>query len=143
MNRNDLHAYLDGELEASERARIERELESDESLRAELESLRAVQNALDELPAVEASADFTDRVMSASRRRPRGLLLRIGIPLAAAALLLLGVFIGRAPQPATESSELFSDVEHLQYIWEADEETFGSLALDELEERILEELERT
>ena len=77
MNRNDLHAYLDGELEASERARIERELESDESLRAELESLRAVQNALDELPAVEASADFTDRVTSAEEAGQKSILLLI------------------------------------------------------------------
>jgi len=143
MNTETLHAYLDGELDAAERARVERALETDASLRAELRALRSVHAALGALPAIGASAAFTDRVVDAARPRRRGLLVRIGIPLAAAALLLLGVFVGRATSPISEAQELFSDVEHLQYVWEVDEETFGSLALDDLEERILEELERT
>ena len=143
MNTEDLHAYLDGELDAAERVRIELALESDPTLRAELASLRAVQSALDAWPGIEASDGFTDRVVSASRHRPRGLLVRIGIPVAAAALLLLGVFLGRATSPVSDSQELFSDGEHLQYVWEADEETFGSLSLDDLEDVILEELDRT
>ena len=143
MNTETLHAYLDGELDAAERSRVERALETDASLRAELKALRAVHAALGALPEIEASTDFTDRVVEAARPRRRGLLVRIGIPLAAAALLLLGVFVGRATSPVLETQRLFSDVEHLQYVWEADEETFGSLALDDLEERILEELERT
>ena len=38
--------------------------------------------------------------------------------------------------------EDFSIEEHLGYVWEADTETFGSLRLEDLEDRILAELER-
>lgn len=140
MNREQLHAYFDGELEPSEAARLEEALRSDPALAGELERLRALDGALGDLPGHEAPAEFTARVLAAARRRRRGLLVRLAVPLAAAAALALAVFLPRPDHPAAPE-ELFTTQDHLDYVWEVDAETYGSFALSELEDAILAELE--
>jgi len=64
----------------------------------------------------------------------------VGIALTAAAALLLGLTLWRVPGPTPAPSggpELFPEA---NYVWEEDEETFGSLAVVDLQDRILEEL---
>ena len=62
MNPRDLEllsAYLDGQLNPSDSARLESRLASDESLRAAFDNLRATRNLLRQLPARRAPRNFT------------------------------------------------------------------------------------
>ena len=140
MNRELLYAYLDGELTAEEAARLEARLAADPALAAELATLRGFDTALETLPGHEAPDDFTTRVLAAARPR-RGLMVRLGLPLAAAAAaaLALAVFLP-GDEPPVVSSDPFSTEEYIDYVWEADAETYGSLSLNALEGQILEEL---
>jgi anti-sigma factor RsiW len=140
MNREQIHAFFDGELGPGEVARLEEALRSDPALAAELEQLRALDGALESLPGHEVPADFTARVLAAVRQRRRGLWMRLGAPLAAAAALALAVFLPRFDRSGAPE-ELFTTEEHLDYVWETDAGTFGSFALSELEDAILAELE--
>ena len=140
MNTELLYAYLDGELNPEEAARLEARLAADPALAAELAALRQIDAALDALPGHEVTDDFTERVVAVARPR-RGILLRLGLPLAAAAALALAVFLPPADEPAPlADAPTFTTEEHLDYVWEADGETFGSLSLNELEGQILKEL---
>lgn len=139
MNLEELYAYLDGELAPEEEARVRRALQDDPSAAALLERLQAADRALDELPGLEASPGFTARVLAAARHRARGRLVRLLAPVAAAAALLLAVLGTGGGETAPE--EIFSTQEHLEYVWETDAETFGSLAFTELDDAILAELE--
>lgn len=141
MNKELLYAYLDGELNPEEAARLEARLAADAALSEELAALRQVDATLDALPGHEVSDDFTERVAAAARPR-RGILLRLGLPLAAAAALALAVFLPRTDRPSPPAEPpTFTTEEHLDYVWEADGETFGSLSLNELEGQILVELD--
>ena len=140
MNIEELHAYLDGELSPEDAARVEAAAESDAALAAELAALRDVDRALDGLPGLDAPADFTDRVVRAVKRRRRGLLLRIALPAAAAAALVLAVILP-GKDIGNGDNAIFTTEEHMEYVWEADSSTFGSGALSELEEAIVAELE--
>jgi len=138
MKRELLYAYLDGELPAEEAAELKARLAADPALAAELATLRGVDTALDMLPGHEAPEDFTERVLAATRRR-HGLLLRLALPLATAAAVALAVFLPRS-EPKAASSDPFSTEEYIDYVWEADAETYGSLSLNELEGQILKDL---
>ncbi|HEY9151358.1 MAG TPA: hypothetical protein VIN60_00615 [Anaerolineales bacterium] len=62
MNPRDLEllsAYLDGQLNPSDSARLKSRLASDESLRAVLDNLRATRNLLRQLPSRRAPRNFT------------------------------------------------------------------------------------
>ncbi|MHC4932930.1 MAG: anti-sigma factor family protein [Planctomycetota bacterium] len=133
MNREHLYAYLDGELPPGDRARFEQKLAADASLAAELERVRFADRALDTLPGHDAPADFTRRVLLAARR---------GVPLAAAAAILVAVLFSQSSTPG-ERHDVFSTQDHLDYVWEVDAETYGSMTLEDLEDQILEELELT
>lgn len=136
MSDENLHEYLDGRLPAEEKARFEREIAADPRLSLRLRELRELDAALGTLEGHSAPPDFTARVVRAARRRRRGVLLRIAIPLAAAAGVMIAVLLLRpsAPPPAQETAA---------YIWESDVETYGSLALTDLEDEILKEIEGT
>ncbi len=58
-----LTAYLDNELNASERAALERRLVDDEALRLELRELRRTWDLLDAWPEITVSRDFTTTTM--------------------------------------------------------------------------------
>jgi len=136
MSDERLHAYFDGQLPPEEKARFERELAADPRLAEGLRGLRELDAALGMLPGHAAPADFTARVVRAARRRRAGAVLRLFVPLAAAAAVAVAVFLplpASHPPPAQEAA----------YIWESDIETYGSLALTDLEDEILEEIEGT
>lgn len=64
-----ISAYLDGEVTADERAKVERLLAADPRSRQLLEELRALRGSLASLPRHALEADFSDRVMEAAERR--------------------------------------------------------------------------
>lgn len=60
LDREQLGAYLDGELDAESTLALERRLENETSLRAELEQLSALDGVLDRLPASTVGPAFTE-----------------------------------------------------------------------------------
>ncbi len=66
-----LSAYLDGELSAGERARLEARLATDPALRAELEALRRTVALVRDLPTVPVPRNFILPRTMAARARPR------------------------------------------------------------------------
>lgn len=138
MSDERIHAYFDGQLPPEEKARFERELAADPALREQLAHLRELDAALGTLPGHAAPGDFTARVVRAAHRRPAGAILRLLVPLAAAASIAMAVLLlwpSAQPKPPAQ--------EAAAYIWESDVETYGSLALTDLEDEILKEIEGT
>ncbi|NBB96144.1 MAG: hypothetical protein GVY16_10460 [Planctomycetes bacterium] len=77
MNGNDtireqLSAYLDGELTADEAARVERAVAEDESLAEELQQLRATRDLLKGLARASAPEGFAERIAAQAGQRQRG-----------------------------------------------------------------------
>ncbi|MFW5967213.1 MAG: anti-sigma factor family protein [Persicimonas sp.] len=64
-------AYLEGDLEGERRAKLERELESDDELREEFELFSHVTSAAQSIPIEFAPDDFVDRVERRIRTRSR------------------------------------------------------------------------
>ncbi|MBN2216280.1 MAG: zf-HC2 domain-containing protein, partial [Pirellulales bacterium] len=64
-----LSAYLDGELPAEERARVERWLDEDAAARRRLDELRAVTVSMKNLPAHRLDEDLSARVLRAAEHR--------------------------------------------------------------------------
>ena len=64
-----LSAYLDGELTAAERERVEKLLAGDASARAVLDELRAASAAIRGLPAWKLDEDISSRVLAIAERR--------------------------------------------------------------------------
>jgi anti-sigma factor RsiW len=64
QEREDLIAYLDGELEGEAARAIETRLALDPAARAEADSLKRTYELLDFLPKAEPSANFTHKTMS-------------------------------------------------------------------------------
>ncbi len=144
VDRELLHAYFDRELGPEEAAAVERAVRADPALAEELRRLGEVDAALGTLPGCIPAAASAERVVGASRRKA-GRLLRILLPLAAAAAAL---FIALLPGEGRRSGRIqpaFDLADHLEYVWEADADTYGSLALNdsELEAMILDELRST
>ena len=112
-----LSAYVDGELDAAERKRLELELERDPELRAEVEALQATQSLLQRHGPAVAPTDFRVRVLEAVAdepvsapwwawlRRPFGLPSE-GLLVAAVAVAVLWVAIPEPPAPVAESTDL-------------------------------------
>ncbi len=86
-DREELVAYLDGELIPDERAAVERRLGEDPEYAEELESLRGADALLDLYVVPDPRGDLVERV--AARAKPRGRLLGMNPAIAAAAALLL------------------------------------------------------
>jgi len=134
MSDEKLHEYFDGELPQEERTRFERAMAADPDLARRLGDLRELDDALGTVPGHAAPLDFTARVVRAAHRRPFRI-LRFAAPLAAAAAIVLAVLLMRSQEPPVDQEEVAA------YIWESDVETYGSLALTDLEDQILEEME--
>src|SRR5262245_64983731 len=64
QRRDELTAYLDGELDESAAAAVEEKLRDDPALRREAETLKRTWELLDFLPQPEPSTDFASRTMS-------------------------------------------------------------------------------
>ena len=99
MSHDLLNAYLDGELDADERAQVERDLAASVELRQELAELDATRTLLRGLPAVEPARPIQRPAsMPTPSRRPR----RLGTAVAAVAaiwvvVLGVGVSLGSLP----------------------------------------------
>jgi len=127
--RAELVAYLDGELDAAGRRRVEARLQSDPRLHAEADAYRQTWALLDHLPAPETSPTFASRTLvqiasktgssaAPSRFRP----LRL---LAWAAGILLAAGIGYALTPARQLTiDLDSDP-----VYKADPRLIENLSL--------------
>ena len=71
--REQLSAYLDGELTPSQTLEVEQALAAEPALQRELEQLRALRKRLRQLPVAQTSDDFISRVLhQAERRRLKG-----------------------------------------------------------------------
>ncbi|MGC9454583.1 MAG: anti-sigma factor family protein [Phycisphaerae bacterium] len=101
--REQLSAYLDGELSEADARRVEAALEDDAELRSELAELRRVREMVASLPASQAPAGFVERVMARAERNRlmeteeqprRGGPLRWARLLATAAVLLVAAGAG-------------------------------------------------
>ncbi len=143
IDTESLHAYFDRELSPEEAAAVERAVRADPALAEELRRLGDVDAALGTLPGCIPAAEWTQRVASSARTRG-GRLLRLLLPLAAAAGLLLALLPGGGAGKG-ELQPAFDLADHLEYVWEADADTYGSLALNdsEFEALILAELRST
>jgi anti-sigma factor RsiW len=103
--REDLVAYLDGEVDAGERARIERLVRDDPEAAAELESFRRVDALLDAYPAPGRDVDLTGRVVTRARRAGRMIRIRIAAAVAAVLLVLAVLpFALRSREPVTPTT---------------------------------------
>ena len=94
--REELSAYLDGELGQAQARRVEEALKADSNLAAELDSLRAVREMVRRLPRCKAPAGMPERVIAGAERatpvaggRGTSWALRVGV--AAAALIAVGI----------------------------------------------------
>lgn len=112
MSEERLHAYLDGELGAEERAAFERELAREPALRAELERVRALDVELDALYREEQRrAEPALARLRLPPARARGTRLPwLLVPLAAAAGLVAGLLLRPAPEGGLRSAPGYSAV---------------------------------
>src|SRR5689334_21188134 len=99
--RDELVAFLDGELTENDAHKVEAKLNVDAKARAEADALRRTWDLLDYLPRPEASADFTHRTLERvgpvrkTQAVPRRSRLRVAVVGAAwAASLLVSVAAG-------------------------------------------------
>ncbi len=89
-----LSAYLDGELEADEQARLEARLESDPTLREELDGLRRTVALVRDLPPAPLPRNFilSPGMAAPARPRPRSLPRRlVAVPRMAFSTLVVGL----------------------------------------------------
>jgi anti-sigma factor RsiW len=92
-----LSAYLDGELPAGRKEAAASHLASCDACRSRLAEWQAVWKALDAIPAAEPSPLFRSRVLTrvrGTRTSVSGRIERFLIPVSAAAVALLGFWIG-------------------------------------------------
>jgi anti-sigma factor RsiW len=96
--RENLSAYLDGELDPKTAQAVEAKISLDPQARQEVESLRRAWDLLDYLPRPEPAADFTHRTLDRLAAPPAGVRSRRFWVRAAgwAAALLLAAFTGFA-----------------------------------------------
>src|SRR5262245_59380298 len=102
-DREDLVAYLDGEMTDQQARDIENKLGLDPTVRAEAETLKRTWDLLDHLPKPEASANFTNKTLdrlsvqetrSALARAKRSRWLRVAGWAAAVLLIAFGAYFG-------------------------------------------------
>ncbi|MBI4333877.1 MAG: zf-HC2 domain-containing protein [Chloroflexi bacterium] len=106
--REQLSAYMDGQLTPSEKGSIDRHLASCQPCQEELASLRATKNVLSLMPSVATPRSFAIVSYRPARRAPAFSLLRLATAAAAFLLVLVGLgdFWGvypRVPLPAPAS----------------------------------------
>lgn len=121
---DDLSAYLDGELDPTERSDLESRLASDPALRAELEELEAAVSFLRTHGTAQAPDDFLESVLAqvadepvpskpwwAFLRRPFGLPVSgLAVAMAAVVVAVLAVQSGPEPQLGTTTRDKSDDV---------------------------------
>ncbi len=126
--RDQLSAYIDGELDASATERLEHHLAECGGCRQEMEQLRATVAALQELPAVEPPRSFTLRPERVAARPP----MPVASPLA------LGARIAAAGVAAALAVVLVVDLGHFGGDGVTDEATAPQMMRSEADEGELE-----
>ncbi len=147
-DREELVAYLDGELDEEQAHSVEARISLDPTLRAEAETLKRAWDMLDYLPKPEPSASFTNRTLdrisireTANALRPARKVPRWVLAAGWAAALVLSVLGGylgavRTIAPRPGDRELVRElrlIENLRYYEAADSLEF----LRELDQRDL------
>lgn len=148
-DREELVAYLDGELDADGRRRVEERLRRDPQARAEADALQRTWALLDHLPRSESSPNFASRTitqLSASAKAPAPRRWLRGLAWAAGLLAAAGLGYAVAPSGAPvidldrdatyrteprliENLPLYLAVENLEYLQLLDSaELFGDEA---------------
>ena len=135
----ELTAYLDGELEASEMQAVEKRLADDHAYRAELQRLQKAWDVLDRLPRSESSVTFTKStiemvVQDATRevrkkKQPTSAWLWRAVAIAAVPLLSFIIsqkvvaYIQDAPQrqlarelPVIENVDLYLKADSIEFL---------------------------
>ncbi len=151
--REELVAFLDGELDEDRSHAVESKIGLDPTLRNEAETLKRTWDLLDYLPKPEPSPNFTNNTLSrlpaqetGAAPRPRRRPWLVGLGWAAAALLALGAGYGVAllsfpPRPherdlvrdlrIIENLRYYEPVESLEFLRELDHrDLFGEDPLD-------------
>lgn len=149
-DRDEIVAFLDGELDAEGRRRVEERLRTDPHARAEADALQRTWALLDHLPRAESSPTFTSRTLTqvaaaesrAGRKTGRANWLN-GMALAAGLLAAGGVGYALAPGSAPvidldrdptyrseprliENLPLYLAVENLEFLqWLDTPDSFG------------------
>ena len=96
-----LSAWMDGELDASAAERVARLVREDPAWRASHEEFRAVDSALDVCSPVGPRRDLTEQIVQAARRqRLWRRVAAIAAPLAAAAAMVIAVYVARPREQA-------------------------------------------
>ena len=132
--REDLVAYLDGELTPEERTEVERLVREDPEVARELESFRATDALLDRYPGPDRTVDLTERVLRKARRHGRLVRLRPLMAVAASLAILAAILFilgdgNDEPKPTVgpDETELAIEnlhaLEYMALVEEAGEET--------------------
>jgi anti-sigma factor RsiW len=153
--REELVAFLDGELTEDDAHKVEAKLNTDPKVRAEADALRRTWDLLDYLPKPEPSPNFTIRTMErvgpvrktqlVSRPRGRMRVVVLGLVWAASLLLALGagysgmsLFLKRGPSDRDlvrdlrliENKHLYEVGDDLEFLRELDRpDLFGDETL--------------
>jgi anti-sigma factor RsiW len=125
--REDLVAFLDGELEGARARDVEARLNVDPRFRAEADALKQTWDLLDHLPRAEPSAGFTHRTLerlavarppaAAPRRWAAALGWAAAVFVAAAAGYWAGERLAPAPPPAVPAADVEAQLtDHLRVI---------------------------
>ncbi len=108
-DRDDLSAYLDGELSADEAERVRSTVEADPAWADALRELGELDALLDAWAPPEAPADLGERIIAAADHRPRGRVLSwpkvFAGAMAAAAAILLAIGVGLRVSETTPETE--------------------------------------
>jgi anti-sigma factor RsiW len=125
QDRQDLVAYLDGELDPRALQELEAKLSRNDAARREAEALQRTWEMLDYLPRPQAPASFTHQTVQKltvgrpsliSRLRRQGWLKRLAWPAGAAAASLLGFLIAYQWPHSQQPVPTADDVRVLRYL---------------------------
>ncbi|MBN1941956.1 MAG: hypothetical protein JW849_01565 [Phycisphaerae bacterium] len=107
-----LSAWMDGELPPAEAEAVARLVETDAAWSLAWRRLQALERTLDRWEVPTPAADLVDRVLAHARRRPEGVVFRVGRwLLSAAAVMLIGLglalhFAQKRPSPVGPRANL-------------------------------------
>ena len=145
--REEIVAYLDGELPPEQAAAVERRLAADDGYRHEMLQMQRTWDMLDQLPQTTASIDFTRSTMEmvvqkAARPEQRSWLKKFNWNWVLICLLAMAAGFGgyalaakKAAEPAEalardlqlyQEFELFEEIDSLQFVERLDEEALFS-----------------